>query len=461
MRLLLVSHRYPPHHTAGTEVYTEGLACALAQRGHEVHVLCTLKDVGRTDLRLTHREQDGVTVHTLVQNLYYQSFQDTWSHPGVEKRFAALLETVRPEVVHIQHLLYLSAGLPEMAARAGARVFATLHDFGLECARFGQLVDADGDLCETIDPMRCGSCLARFDWRQSSLQRRVGRGLAGLRRITGLNLAPFAVRKGRAASAAGHVEAPARVDPEEQERLARGSLARRAGLLEAYRMAERVFCPSAFLAQRAVAAGLEAERVEVLPTGISKGRLRAARRQPRAIGAPLRVMFLGTFVPLKGAHVVLEAWDQLGDELKAGAELRLNGPDEHAPAYAESLRGFARDVGAQMGGRLGRDEVHAALAATDVLVVPSLWFENRPLVILEALQAGALVVASDLGALPELVPDSKLRFRAGDASALAACLRRLIRNPELVEAQGVDSELPDWEATVDRVEAAYRSPVVS
>lgn len=460
MRVLLVSHRYPPHHTAGTEVYTEGLACALAQRGHEVHVLCTHKDVGRTDLQVRRREQDGVTVHTLVQNLFYRSFQETWSHPRVEKRFEELLAEVRPEIVHIQHLLYLSAGLPEMAAAAGARVLATLHDFGLECARFGQLVDADGKLCHAVDPMRCGTCLARFDWRQSSLQRRVGRGLAGLRRVTGLNLAPLAVRKGRGSNAAGQIEAPKPIDTDEQERYARGSLARRAGLLEAYRQAERVFCPSAFLAARVIDAGLDAGRVEVLPTGIAKGRMHAAQRVPRALGAPLRVQFLGTFVPLKGAHVALEAWDQLGDELKAGAELRLNGPDEHAPAYAESLAGFASQVGAQMGGRLSRDEVHAALARTDVLVVPSLWFENRPLVILEALQAGALVLASDLGALPELVPEPELRFRAGDATALAACLRRLIRNPELVEAHR-PPELPDWEATVDRVEAVYRAPVVS
>ena len=38
MKILLVSHRYPPEHSAGTEVYTANLARALVERGHHVEV---------------------------------------------------------------------------------------------------------------------------------------------------------------------------------------------------------------------------------------------------------------------------------------------------------------------------------------------------------------------------------------------------------------------------------------
>ena len=53
MRILVVSHRYPPAYTAGTEVYSAQLAAGMAARGHAVQVLCTEKDLARADLSLS------------------------------------------------------------------------------------------------------------------------------------------------------------------------------------------------------------------------------------------------------------------------------------------------------------------------------------------------------------------------------------------------------------------------
>lgn len=453
MRVLLVCHLYPPAHRAGTEVYTEDLARSLVARGHQVHVFHTTKDVGRADLELHEREQDGAQVHELVQNLYHDRFEQLWSHSAIEDCFRDLLARVKPEVVHVQHLMYLSAALPRIAREAGVRVLATLHDFGLECGRFGQLVDAGGELCEVVDPKRCGTCLASLPWRQSDLQRGVGRGLAKLRRWTGVNLGPLATRLGRRGSAQPGA-APA---PELVEARAAQSIARREALLAAYREAELVFSPSEFLAERAIAAGLEAERVEVLPTGISRGRVRARSRHTRTENDPLRVLFLGSYVRLKGAHVLIEAWTLLDDQQRQGARLVLHGPGADGSAYADDLRKRARAAGLVLGACLEREDVQKALGQADLVVVPSLWYENRPLVILEALQAGAAVLASDLGALPELVTEERgWRFPAGDAQALAQLLGSLIEDPAQLDGRHYSADLPDWEETVDRIEAAYR-----
>lgn len=457
MRVLLVSHLYPPAHRAGTEVYTENLARSLVARGHQVHVFCTTKDVGCADLQLRRREQDGVEVHELVQNLYHDRFEQLWSHSVIEECFRDLLAEVKPELVHVQHLMYLSAAIPRMAREAGARVLATLHDFGLECGRFGQLVDAQGELCEVVDPNRCGTCLASLPWRQSDLQRRVGRGLAKVRRWTGMNLEPLATRLGRRGPGQpGAAEGAPALEVEER---AAQSIVRREAMLGAYREAELVFSPSAFLAERAIAAGLEPERVEVLPTGILRGRVRPRSRHTRMKGDPLRVLFLGTYVPLKGAHVLIDAWTRLDPRQREGARLVLHGPGADGSAYAVDLRKRAKAAGLVLGGRLDRDQVQKALGQADLVVVPSLWYENRPLVILEALQAGAAVVASDLGALPELVTEERgWRFPAGEAQALAELLGRLIDDPSLVDGRHYSADLPDWEETVDRIEAAYGAP---
>ena len=78
----------------------------------------------------------------------------------------------------------------------------------------------------------------------------------------------------------------------------------------------------------------------------------------------------------------------------------------------------------------------ALLSELDLLVVPSVWYENQPLVILEALAARTPLLVSDLGGMAELVEEevSGWRFPVGDVQALSAQLARLIAAPEQLEA---------------------------
>ena len=131
MRVLLVSHRFPPHSAAGTEVYTAELARRLQARGHEVHVFSSHKDTGRDDLTLERRSHAGVPVTEVINNLYHESFEQTWQHPGVDAVFREEVQRIDPEVIHFQHLMYLSVGCLEIARESGAAVLMTLHDFWL------------------------------------------------------------------------------------------------------------------------------------------------------------------------------------------------------------------------------------------------------------------------------------------------------------------------------------------
>ena len=87
-------------------------------------------------------------------------------------------------------------------------------------------------------------------------------------------------------------------------------------------------------------------------------------------------------------------------------------------------------------GPIAHDDVARALAAIDVLVVPSIWPENSPLVIREAFLAGVPVVASRIGGIVELVDDgvSGLLFDAGDVDGLHRALQRLVDEPALLPA---------------------------
>ena len=86
-----------------------------------------------------------------------------------------------------------------------------------------------------------------------------------------------------------------------------------------------------------------------------------------------------------------------------------------------------------MAGRYGHDKLPALMAAVDWVVVPSIWWENSPLVIQEAFAFGRPVICSDIGGMAEKVDDgvNGLHFRARDVESLATAIERAVADPSL------------------------------
>ncbi|MBI5365118.1 MAG: glycosyltransferase [Planctomycetes bacterium] len=468
MRILLVSHNFPPDATAGTETYTAELGERLLARGHAVEVFTTHKDVGRREHEVVERSWRGLPVHDLVNNLYYRDFRSTWDHPALEPAFQSVLDRFQPELVHFQHLLYLSAGCVERA-HARAPVVLTLHDYWLHCPRFGQRVHADGAVCATIDFARCGTCLSTFAFAQTQLARRVGRVIAGVRKTTGVNLAPIARgARGLATGARGAADArPVDAAAEARAAVFAEAARVRAEELRARSLAsvDLFLATSRFLRERMLAdSKLPPERIEHLPLGVALGAFGARARAPgRAKAAErLRVAFVGTRTPMKGPHLLLEAWAKLPPELRAHAELVVAGPARHEPAYQKRLAELARAAGARLVGRLDRPAVAKLLGETDLLVVPSRWYENSPLGIPEALAARTPLLVSDQGGMAELVQDgvTGFHFRQGDGADLAAKLVHLLGKPdELARLYARAPALTSVREHVDAILERYRGLV--
>lgn len=433
MKVLLVAHNFLPAHTGGTEVYTLQLGRELQRRGHAVRVFAAEKDVGLPDLSLRERTFGGLEVTELVNNLYFRDFRETWDHPRIDRLFGELLDRVEPDVVHFQHLLYLSVGCVEEARRRGLPVVLTLHDYWLQCARYGQRVHADQTICHSIETQRCAECLCDFKYGQNALERAAGRAVADLRERSGLNLAPSARRLSRslARRRAQATFDPDRLDPARVARR-RADVERRERELRGRLLASvnRFLSPSRFLRERFLEWGLPADRVQYMRTGVDLEQF--GRVPPTPLARPLRVAFLGSLIPAKGAHVLLEAWGRLPADVRAGATLEVHGPERHHPGYVDGLRERARAVGARLAGELARDEVARLLRDVHLLVVPSVWYENSPLVIVEAVSTRTPLLVSDIGGMAEMVEPgvSGYHFRAGDARDLAQALERILRDPE-------------------------------
>jgi glycosyltransferase involved in cell wall biosynthesis len=187
-------------------------------------------------------------------------------------------------------------------------------------------------------------------------------------------------------------------------------------------LVDRFVAPSGFLRDKLVSAGLPAERVRVKPNSIGD----PGEPAPGGNGA----VFVGRLSPEKGARLLLEAWQQMqGEPLTiVGA-----GPEE------EELRRIAgRIPNVRFSGELSAEGVRAELAAAAFVVVPSLWYENFPLVVAEAFAAGRPVVAARPSAVSDLVLDGAtgLHFQRGEAAGLAAACRWLAGGAELCLRMG-------------------------
>ena len=148
----------------------------------------------------------------------------------------------------------------------------------------------------------------------------------------------------------------------------------------------------------------------------------------------LRVGYMGQITWHKGIHVLLEAARRMPD---APVIVRVYGDTAPFPEYTARLRHLiAEDKRLQLAGLYDRQELSRILQELDVIVVPSLWYENSPNVILEALACRTPVIASNLGGMAELIQHGRngLLFEAGNASDLAAQLGRLVEEPGLLDA---------------------------
>jgi len=191
-------------------------------------------------------------------------------------------------------------------------------------------------------------------------------------------------------------------------------------------------------------------RIRVVRNGVDA----AAFRRDREPGAelPLRVAFVGRMQPEKGAAVLVDALRRLDrDDLR----LRIIGSQGFDPRatlsdFERDLRRAAEPLGDRVEFRpfVPRDEVARVLGSSDIVVVPSTWRDPMPLTVLEGMAAGAALVASDIGGIPEAVGDAGMLVPPGDPAMLATALARLADDPGLLRrtaaACRVQAERRDW-----------------
>lgn len=447
MKFLLTTHQFLPEYSAGTEVLTASVARELRRRGHEVRVLTGFPGAAdlREDKRLDEYTFEGIPVYRF-QHAYVPMGGErsmvalNFDNALAAKYFGQIADDYAPDIVHFFHLSRLGSGLIDECINRGLTACLTPTDFWVVC-HTAQLRMEDGSMCNGPSN-HASNCIKHL---ASTRKNGLASALIGYMPTASVDLVAYASTR------FSKLHYPYCDEVRAIDRRLHTNVRRLNRL-------RRIVSPTKLMTETLVRHGVDSHLIVQAGYGIDFTPYQGNKATRPA--SKLRVGFIGTLAPHKGGHVLIEAFNALPPNT---ASLHLYGNLVEFPGYAMQLQskaGTANPV--EFKGTFPNSQISDVLAGLDVLVVPSLWYENTPLVLHSAAAARRPVVASDLPGLAEVVTHevNGLLFENGNVAALTRSLMRLAHEPGLLQRLSDNCLPPRTTADyVDDLMTAWGSPV--
>lgn len=436
MRVLLTIHQFFPDFSAGTEVLTYSVAKELIGRGHEVRVMTghpensTLLGEGGD---VEEYDYDGIHVyrynHSNEQALVAGSrMQLDYDNQLAAGFFEQILNEFEPDIVHFFHLSRLGSGLITKTVEKAIPAFLTPTDFWVICPK-ARMSYADGQACSgpSANAGNCAMHLAAqpFGAQAESLVKFVPSAIGDFIVRSLQSQAAFDLRS------FNEVKALGKRLPTNIHRL---------------NCLNKIVVPNRTLENLLLRYGVDRGKIVLSSYGIKFDQATVCHVKG-ATSSRLRIGFIGTLASHKGCHVLVEAFQLLD---KGTATLKIFGSETEFPEYSRELRDRSEDDPLiEFCGTFPNSSIGQVLSELDVLVVPSIWTENTPLVIYSAQAAGCPVLASDVPGIAEAIDDdvNGLLFERGSSKALYQCLLKLITDPVILKRLAVNAPTPKSIAT--------------
>lgn len=370
-KILKVIHGYPPFYMAGSEVYSFNL-CNELKNNNDIFIFTRIENPYAAPYTTSESEENGVSICRVNKPQRDYTFEDKYLDTKIDSIFKSYLSKVNPDIVHIGHLSHLSTGLVTVIKEAGIPIVFTVHDFWMGCFR-GQFVKPDLSICDGCNVENCYTCAAHFfkNW----------------------------ISKGEIESYSTHMK-------------------------KVLSYVDRFLIPSYTLIDFYKSIGIPEEKLVFSPYGFDKTRIHPPEKKP--IKPSINFGFMGRIIPVKGIHLLLRAFKNTTGK----ATLSIHGGLGSDKVFLEEIKG--RDTRIQFRGSYHNVDVEKILHSMDVLVVPSIWPENAPLVIQEAFLAGIPVITSNIGGMAELVENNVngLTVPVNNEEELTKLLQSVIDEPE-------------------------------
>lgn len=408
-RILLISHGHPTFSIGGAEAASHNLFSGLnRQPGVEAYFLARV-----TQPLVPHRQtplmslRQGARETFLWTEDYDEVFLSNRSMNDLSGAFRRYLLEIKPEIVHFHHFIGLGVEALWEVRRTlpDAMIAVTFHEFLPICLHHGQMVkNQNKRLCRRATPADCHACFPE--------------------------------------------RSPAQLF--ERELFIKSHL----------EIADAFISPSRFLIDRYVEWGLPREKFALLENGIGMAEPAPVRALPPG-GRRSRFGFFGQITEFKGLHILLDAVGRVSEK-SWGDDAALcifGGNLENQPAaFRQSFDALMAAAGrrAKFYGSYGADDMPDLMRQVDWVVVPSIWWENSPLVIQESFRHGRPLLVSDIGGMKEKIADgvNGLQFRVGSAEDLADKITLLLEDPSVWERlrAGVPQPIDQNEAARQHLE---------
>lgn len=393
--ILTIGHGHPDLIKGGAEIAAFQMHRAYCEHSDiEDAVFLARADLG-------YGARGRISFRRKGEYLWEQGLRDPFLMTAANKAelvgyFSEFLALIQPSIVHSHH--YFQLGLEYLSAikrvDPSIRVLLTLHEYMAICPNHGLMMNVDGDLCRSgryDEHLRCSPDITREDlW----------------------------LRKHRFDRYFDHVD--------------------------------HFVAPSEFLRQMYIEWGISADRITTVENGLPRTSVSVARKLAKGEKRN-RFGFFGQINPVKGLDVVFEGLLMLPPEKRHSLVLEVHGANLNyqKAGFRERLSDLAKPL-VEEGvvrwmGPYETGDLSSRMAEIDWVVIPSIWYENSPLVVQEALANGRPVIASDLGALKEKVPEGRAGIRLPASQPWAWA--------EAMSSLAVDTER--W----DSLQAALPKPV--
>ena len=284
----------------------------------------------------------------------------------ISASFNKILDDFKPEIVHLHNIhSYLSPVLAKLAKSRGCRVLWTLHDYKLVCPSYACL----------LQERPCEKCIGHG--KMHVLKNRCMKGSL-------------------AASAMAYIEA----------------LKWNRNVLE--RHTDAFICPSQFMASKMRKDGFDPKKIQVVCNHIDpeKQRLFDSLNVERED----YYAYVGRLSSEKGVETLLNVASKLPYSLKLAGDGPLRKHLEQQYAGCKNIEFL---------GHQNAQQVAALLSRAQFSVVPSEWYENNPLSVIESLCAGTPVVGARIGGIPELIDESNgITFSSGNREELTTTINQ-------------------------------------
>lgn len=400
LRILKIIHGYPPLFNAGSEVYSRTLCHGLVDAGHQVAVFTRFEDPFIPDYEVFETTDPFNTSITLYR-INMARDRDRYRHEPVDQQLKDVITRFQPNIVHIGHLNHLSTSMVKIIKEFSLPIIFTLHDYWLMCPRGQFLQTGLGQpelwrLCDGQEDNKCASmCYSRYF--SGSL-----------------------------------------TESEHDKHYWSDWIHRRMDHVR--NMASNVdlfIAPSKHLMNRFIHEfGLPEEKVVYLDYGFD---LKRFKNRNRSSESEFVFGYIGTHIPAKGIDYLLNAYNLVKGKIK----LRIWGRSR--PQNTSSLHGIAEKINEPQDKLIewlpeyqNEEIVEKVFNHVDVIIVPSIWDENSPLVIKEPQQVRIPVITANHGGMQEYVAHevNGLLFDHRNYRDLAKQMQRMVKNPKWAKSLG-------------------------